>query len=211
MEERRSSTGGGSWCLEGVYKPRQTPTSLLPDTRDPLSTPLKSQPLAVIGRFSPTPDKPRHRAPGRGPYGKKPECFLRSVRSVVRVYPGPFSEVIAPLGLTGLGGVFLSAIPRYSRTSFPQLGHCGAFPNGFTAFDLDSLSFPVGGLVTGQDSPRKPPSTKVSQVFQRCFLQLSRKSPAEGMPSHSLFLWQVRQPLCLALVSSPKTSPARLT
>ena len=50
-EEVRSSAGGGSWCLEGVYKPRQTPTSPPFDTRDPRPQPMKFQHLAGIRRF----------------------------------------------------------------------------------------------------------------------------------------------------------------
>ena len=35
-------------------------------------------------------------APERGPYGKKPECFLRSVRSVVDLrWPGGPSSVVS--------------------------------------------------------------------------------------------------------------------
>ena len=61
------------------------------------------------------------RASYPGKYGILPgfglfERGLISVRSVVRVYPGPFSEVVAPLGLTGPGGVLRWAIPhRYCR------------------------------------------------------------------------------------------------
>ena len=49
-EEVRSAAGGGSWCLEGVYKPRQTPTPSLSDTRESPRKPLKSQQLAGVGR-----------------------------------------------------------------------------------------------------------------------------------------------------------------
>ena len=85
--EPRGETGVSTGCLLNLAESGIS----LGDWSSPAGKVQESQQLAVIGPLSCSPDKPRHRTLGRGPYGKKRVSpFLRSVRSVVRVHPGPF-------------------------------------------------------------------------------------------------------------------------
>jgi hypothetical protein len=98
---------------------------------------------------------------------------LISVRSVVQLYPGPYFELVAPLGVCQVGffmgrncvGVSIRRVDCYPPRAF----------NGFLPSSASRIVDFIGPLVTPENRLRLLPSTEVAQILQRGVLQLRRE------------------------------------